>query len=188
MHNYSITNSIIRISIISIIAILSAYFTILINPLLINIPIYIKPLSPFAIFGIAFFLFDKWGLLILCKITNIPNFNGTWKGKAKTTSSKSDEYDVELKITQTFTQILVDGTFNGSQSESFIANIDYSNKSRKKLTYSYLNKPDGTTPKSQTEHYGLITLDLTSKKNIKGNYFTNREPQQTKGTFELKKK
>jgi hypothetical protein len=82
--------------------------------------------------------------------------------------------------------MIVDARFNSSFSESFVANVDSANPSRDKLVYSYLNKPNATSRKTQNEHFGTVELFCTKKGELKGNYFTNRNPQ-TKGEISLKK-
>jgi len=190
MHNYSITNTKIRITAISLLAIGAAYVAFLLNPLISKLPISLQHLSPFAVFGAFFFIFDKlaWKLCSLNKLLGVPNFNGTWKGNGHSTSQKTrnGKFEVIIKVKQTFTQLIVDAKFNSSCSESFVANVDCVNPLRAKLVYSYLNKPDGNAVKTQNEHFGTVELFCTKKNELSGNYFTNREPQ-TKGKLELKK-
>lgn len=190
MHNYSITNTKIRITAVSVIAIVAAYSTFALNPVISLLPEELQPLSPFAVFGALFFIFDKWAwkLCSLNKLLEIPNFSGTWKGNGHSTSQKTNngKFEVIIKVKQTFTQLIVDAKFNSSCSESFVANVDSINPLRAKLVYSYLNKPDGNAVKTQNEHFGTVELFCTKKNELSGNYFTNREPQ-TKGKLELKK-
>jgi hypothetical protein len=189
MHNYSLTNTPVRITAISFIAILSAYITFFLNPFIEILPIVLQPLSPFAVFGVLFLIFDKflWKCFSLNKIMNISDFSGTWEGHCNSNSKKANsDCKVKLKIKQTFTQINVDATFNKSYSESFVANVDNTNPHRSKLIYSYLNKPNGKVPKTQDKHFGSVELCLIDDKNISGDYFTDRQPQ-TRGTLNLKK-
>lgn len=189
MHNYSITNTKIRTTAVALLAIVAAYLTILVNPIIEQLPVVIQPLSPFAVFGVLFLIFNKWLWKVwpLSKLLDIPNFNGTWKGSGHSTfPGREGNYDILIKIKQTFTQLIVDAEFGSSYSESFVANVDNVNPLRAKLVYSYLNKPDGNATKTQNEHLGTVELFCTKKNNLTGNYFTNREPQ-TKGKLELKK-
>lgn len=190
MHNYSITNTKIRITAVSVIAIAAAYLTFLLNPVITLLPISLQPLSPFAAFGVLFFIFDKWvwKLWPLSKLLNIPNFNGTWKGDCQSKSKKANgkKINCTFKIKQTFTQIIIDGSFDSSDSASFAANVDHVNPYRAKLVYSYLNKPKGNAVQTQDKHIGTVELDLKNESELNGNYFTDRLPQ-SKGAFNLKK-
>lgn len=198
MHNYSIMNSKIRITVTSTIAIISAYVAFMLNPYLegigTNIPIstYLLPLYPFAVFGIFYYLFDTvlWKLKPINKLLEIPDVSGTWKGEGQTTynNSKSTKFNIELNIKQTFSRIIIDGKFNQSYSESINANIDCSNPLRRKLVYSYTNKPQAITTKTMQNHVGTVELCLNEKSTeLKGNYFTNRKPL-TSGTLKLSMK
>ncbi len=190
MHNYSITNTNIRITAISVLAIGAAYLAFLLNPFISKIPISIQPLSPFAVFGVFFFIFDRWAwkFFSLNKLLGIPNFNGTWKGDCQSKSKKANgkKIDCTIKIRQTFTQLIVDGSFDTSDSVSFTASVDHVNPYRQKLVYSYLNKPKGNAVPTQDKHIGTVDLDLKNQSELGGSYFTDRHPQ-SKGTFNLKK-
>ena len=136
MHNYSITNTKIRITTVSILAIISAYFTFILNPAIALLPISLQPLSPFAAFGVIFFIFNNWiwKILPLSRLLSIPNFNGTWKGRCCTQyEGRNLTIPVTLKIKQSFTQLIVDAGFGASCSESLVANVDNINPFRAKL-------------------------------------------------------
>ena len=106
MHNYSITNTKIRITVISFIAVVSAYLSFMLNSIISLLPLSLEPLSPFLIFGILFFIFDRcaWKIWPLNSLIKIPNFNGIWKGQCQTTSTNTNKKksDMKIKIKQIF--------------------------------------------------------------------------------------
>ena len=184
-----------RITVISTIAIISAYVALVLNLYLevlsTNIPMtmYLLPLSPFILFGILYYFFDivLWKLKPINKLLEIPDISGAWKGEGQTTynNSKPTKFNVELNIKQTFSRIIIDGKFYQSYSESINASVDCSNPLRRKLVYSYTNKPQATTTKTMQNHIGTVELCLNEKSTkLEGNYFTNRKPL-TSGTLKL---
>ena len=113
----------------------------------------------------------------------IPNFNGVWKGKGKSSFDPKKSFDVILEIKQGLTDISVNATFNQSKSEAFNCYIKRENN-KEKLIYNYSNEPKPT--EELDFHYGTMILEKKEKK-LEGNYFTNREPQ-TKVEFTLERK
>ena len=195
MHEYSLTNSKIRINIIVLITILSVIVSLWLNPIIQNfilqfeltplINLILPTISPFFIFGILFFLFDKylWKWNPIKKFIKIPNLNGTWIGKGESNYERT-KFNVKLIIEQTFCNINISGEFGKSNSNSLIANIDYSDELKNKITYSYRNDPKSIRSKIDS-HVGTVILNLNQNK-MKGSYFTARK-KQTKGDITVEK-
>lgn len=192
MHEYSL-NSQKRLESIVFIAVISAYLALIISPMIdslnqSNVFVgYFISTSPFVIFAIIFYAFDNflWRIKPFSQLLNVPDFNGVWKGEGNSTYNRSQpqKFTVKITINQTFSKIMVDSQFYHSYSESFSAMIDGFNQSRKKLVYSYTNKPEATA-KGIQEHIGTVEVYMKNQNALQGNYFTNRKPL-TSGTFNL---
>ena len=114
----------------------------------------------------------------------IPNFNGVWEGKGKSSYIENKkEFNVTVKIKQNFHDISADAYFERSKSKIISAFIK--NESNE-LIYNYQNDPKKDSGLDQ--HRGTVILEIDKEENkLSGTYFNDREPQ-TKGDLELSKK
>lgn len=153
--------------------------------------------SAFASYGILWSLFDNvlWKRGVFRRFHGIPDLNGEWIGHA--TSSFKDEdgnpysCDMKLRITHTFTKIQCTACFATSESESSCVGISACNAERDscRLEFSYENEAGENAVRVgtwQESHLGFNRIRCEGN-TMKGQYFTNREPQ-TKGTFVLERK
>lgn len=127
-------------------------------------------------------------------LVKVPNLNGTWKGKLRSSYEDDDGRNlrpipVTLFIEQTLTNIHL--TFQtdsmSSRSKSMSATLAFiEDTKRAQLIYTYCN--DGNATKGWNKHCGTVILDIEGNRptELRGNYFTDREPQ-TKGELELTK-
>lgn len=151
--------------------------------------------AAFAWYGVFWYFFDsKLWKLFKC-FHGIPDLSGDWVGRA--TSSFKDEggnpysCDMKLEITHTFTKIQCKACFAASESESSCVGISACNAERDscRLEFSYENEAGENAVRVgawQESHLGFNRIRCEGNM-MKGQYFTNREPQ-TKGTFVLERK
>lgn len=151
--------------------------------------------AAFAWYGVFWYFFDsKLWKLFKC-FHGIPVLSGDWVGRA--TSSFKDEggnpysCDMKLEITHTFTKIQCKACFAASESESSCVGISACNAERDscRLEFSYENEAGENAVRVgtwQESHLGFNRIRCEGNM-MKGQYFTNREPQ-TKGTFVLERK
>lgn len=136
----------------------------------------------FGIF-IIYYLISKIFFKIPFLKNTIPNFNGLWKGKGKS-SFNDAEFDIEMDIKQDLRRISANCYFSKSKSESINVFVE-KNNNKEKLYFNYFNEPKNTEENLDC-HYGTIILEKIDKNTLEGNYFTNRR-DQTKGFFKLEK-
>lgn len=201
MHPYSIdTNE--RTTIIATLAIISCFLTILLDRLLnqvhISIPVYIESPTPLVVFGIIWFLFDKyswkWGGLIKLFIRT-PNLNGTWEGEYQSSYTKPDCPDeftkgkVKMTIEQSWTKIRI-CSINGndvSSSCSKLAGIFVEDNNGIMLKYEFENDSKNFIT-TMHRHTGFTILKFDSALNtLKGDYYTDRD-RLTFGNLKYKRK
>lgn len=205
MHFYSV-NSKIRSSVNFFLIIMSALIFFVFEEvglikLLINIesgsPV-ISELSRFSLFSIActpvliyktlFCIFNKyfWKISFIKRMTGVPDLNGRYKGKLISTFNKK-EIDMELCISQTFTQISFTSIFDNSISNSSLARILRDEESI--ACFDFIYDSDSNDIDVETGHHtGVNTLNFNKKnKKLSGRYFNDRGYQPNKGRIELKK-
>lgn len=157
-------------------------------------------ISAFALASLFFnfinkYLWKYFPFKLLFKIRDISGiYTGTinfeyWDNyNTKQTGSKK----IEKIITQTGNSIVINTTtFNeetkvSSVSESKVEHIDIERDGSVKLIYNYFNR--GNNELQLTPHYGTEILHFKNElKNgiINGEYFTDRQPRQTRGKIEL---
>lgn len=145
----------------------------------ISLPWYICIPSPFAVFGLLWFSFDRylWKFSIFHSIGLIktPNLAGEWYGNLQ---SSHDEYHaahpISLKINQNWTSISLSLHAKVSSSQSEVASIYTNNSTAPVVNYQYLNDPNPKTPKTMHIHRGTTTLRYdTSKNTLEGSYYTD---------------
>jgi hypothetical protein len=133
---------------------------------------------PFTIYGLLYWLFDRWLWKIFAKWINVVNLNGEYEGIFKTSYDNfQNGRKFNLKIEQTFSKILIKFSTNSSTSESLIAYLKISGKDKVELVYNYQNTPKERENPTLTEHKGTTWLifDLSTME-FKGFYYTDKRP------------
>ncbi len=153
-------------------------------------------LSAFALAGGLFTVIDLWlwWLWPIKYLYHLKDFRGRYNGTI--TYERRDERGVlhtgtlkhEKVITQTGSGVVVrsityksDGSIS-SESMSHVESIELERDGSFKLIYSYLN--EGNVKLGFPPHYGTEVLVFTTEsrvKQLKGHYYTNRLPVQTRG-------
>lgn len=173
MHEYSINKN--RNRTLYFLVIFSVFISSFLVKLINHIPWqFVKiPITTSLIFGILFWLFDKFLWKWISKYEGTPDLSGTWTGVLM---SSYDHYEVKypanLVITQHWTKICIKGNFNTTLSKSSIASIK-TDEANTQLFYAYSN--DGDKGSGLDVHNGYTTLYYDSvAQTLKGEYFNNR--------------
>lgn len=116
-----------------------------------------------------------------------PNIAGRWEGHL---IRDGIEHDFVIEIKQTYTTVACSTYSNHSNSNSWCADILYDEQKEKYLlVYLWQGKstrnPAGEE-KPSNYFYGTTILEIDDECNrLMGNYYTDREPDQTKGEINL---
>lgn len=196
MHEY-ISNKSHRKAVIAIIALISLLLNILfahtVN-FLINLLSNIHPyLYPFiillgvgfsSIFGILFFLFDRflWKLIPGIKRQNL---NGSYRCVG-ISSYEQKEWESTVEIKQTWSKILIRLLTESSNSKSFMASINVEDDGEIVLNYGYGNSPNGSN-EDLKKHEGTAEIRF-KRQSIKGKYYNYPNDRPSYGQFTLVKK
>ena len=149
--------------------------------------------SAMAIFGTLYWLLDSylWKIKPFRRFLLIPDLNGVWIVKGKTTHGPDDvigtEWQAELTVIQSWSKITVIQKTDQSTSKSDSASISHSPGEGFILAFHYGNKPNIDEP-GMNNHAGTcrIVFDQPDKK-ASGEYF-NDHNRQTAGSMSLTRK
>jgi len=135
--------------------------------------------SPLATYGMLFWFFDNffWRFPIINKLINIPNLNGTYEGKLKSSYDNfKNTVNFTLTIKQTFNKIVVKLKTGTSESESLSAFLKREGTTAL-LVYNYHNEPTTVEKATLNEHKGTAWLKFDLVKNtFEGRYYTDKRP------------
>lgn len=149
------------------------------------------PFTAVSIFGILFFLFDRfaWRLFGLKTIVGIPDISGCWKLNGQSYDVEQNptfEWLGEIDITQKYERIFIHLRTKTSESHSVSAAIVPEGRAGFRLIYAYRNEPK-PGQKELNSHIGhcelLFSRDLC---NAEGRYF-NSGGRFTHGTIKLER-
>lgn len=146
-------------------------------------------------FGLFLSLIEKylWKTRIL-KLPFLEHFwtpvlEGRWKG---TLIRDELSHDFVLEIQQTFTSITCATYSKNSHSSAFASEILYNeNQKSYQLIYYWNAKTANTQPNTGASNTfdGFTVLDIVldgkQPRELRGSYFTDRQPNQTRGTIKL---
>lgn len=129
-----------------------------------------------AIYAILYIWFDKklWKIKYIKNILGIPNLNGEWTGKAKSSFGDNNEYTMNLKVKQTWSKISFIAIFpdTNSKSESNCASFFIEANGDKKIGFGFVNR---SREVNSQQYDGYNILELDSENEISGRYFNNRD-------------
>jgi len=147
------------------------------------IPWWIDAPSVIGFYSLLYTFFDKrlWKLRILrtIGIVKVPDLNGVWNGYVVSSFDKHAKEDkATIKISQTWTRIIIVLETNHSKSISLIAGIVTEDSSGMILIYEYLNEPKPNAKHTMHVHRGTARATLKSEgKVLEGEYYTGRDRQ-----------
>lgn len=136
--------------------------------------------------------FWKWNIWKIFKIIDFPDLNGMYDGKFISSFKDGDGRNIEgkmtLRIKQTASDIVINGSFNLSESVSTKAFFSFNDlKSKVCLYYFFKNKPNGNVPETMHAHEGSAILCYDEKTGeLKGEYYSGRD-RNNYGDIEVKK-
>lgn len=211
LHGYTIKGA-SRIKIIMLICVISYIIYIVLRYYLndvINIEQfnhgYITiPITFSCIFGLLFMIFDKylWKCYIVNRLLKTPNISGRWKciGESfKKSSSELQEkgviniepqynWEADINIIQTWTNICIILNTKQSGSKSFMAQIEAIDKNYCQLTYAYTNITSAGADTDMRNHEGICRICFTENiTNANGEYFTNPKDRLSYGKMKWTK-
>ena len=129
-----------------------------------------------AIYTILYWWFDKklWKTKYINKVLEIPNLNGEWSGKAKSSFGDNNEYTMNLSIKQTWSKISFIASFpdTNSKSESNCASFFIESNGDKKIGFGFVNR---SREVNAQQYDGYNVLELDSENEMAGRYFNNRD-------------
>ncbi|MBI2593256.1 hypothetical protein HYW44_01260 [Candidatus Daviesbacteria bacterium] len=165
------------------------------TPLQINLEALKKLPEVVTIYTILVFIFTKWlwrAPQLQGWLVPFPDLQGTWEGTLQTTWVNPNSKKIPppipliLVIRQTFDSI--NCTMYTKESTSFSMAASFTEdlgSGAKTLAYNYSNRPDASIRDRSAVHDGaaLLTVVTKPKKELKGEYWTNRK---TTGSIGLK--
>ena len=118
-----------------------------------------------------------------------PVLAGRWEGKF---TRDGEKHDFVIEIKQSFTTVSCVTYSNHSSSAAYAAEILYNDHHKNYQLIYYWQGKTATTQKGTGDSNtfdGFTVLDIIIQEGkvikLKGEYFTNRQPNQTKGTLEV---
>lgn len=143
----------------------------------------IKQFSVLFIFGIIYFLYDRylWKIKIFkFKFSSIPNLSGIWNGQFKS-SWKDTVGNTSLHINQTWTKMQIISYNEKSKSYSKVASLLYDTNKNVELIFEYENEPDSNREKTMNPHKGFSELIYNEELSKLEGYYTS--DQRTRKTY-----
>lgn len=153
--------------------------------------------TPILIFRLIYYLFNNyiWRFKLVAKLLEVPNINGCYKGelismyKDPHSGKVVDPIKMELKVTQTYEEILFISIFPNSPSESRseMGALMSFDRDIAEFIFAYDNKSEETNIENH-HHEGMNRLKFNIVHGeVSGNYFNNRGKNPNKGTMKLNK-
>ncbi len=145
-----------------------------------NWPNWMESPSPFFVYGVLYYLFDKyaWKLDIFRKVGIVwfPNLSGRWTGIQRSSFMKDGEnveVDGAIEVRQSFSSISINAYYSKSDSFSVTANFSKLN-GEIYLYYSYDNDPNTLKQGTMQKHKGTAKIKkLPTTDEIVGFYWNS---------------
>jgi hypothetical protein len=154
-------------------------------------------ITPITIFGVFYFLFNKyiWKWKIVNKFLGVPNVNGKYEGLLQSTYlNESTGIRVEpiqmiLEVNQTFDSIKFTSFFPNtpSSSSSNMGGLISVEDGTAEFVFAYSNKSrDISIENDRHDGMNILRFNLGDG-SVEGEYFNNRGKKPNKGTMDLEK-
>lgn len=147
-----------------------------------------------TIYALLYFIFDckLWKNKHIIKWSGIPDLNGKWVGKLKSSFCNENEITMEMEVEQTWSKIKFVSKFpdTNSKSESDSATIFIESNGDIKVGFAFINR-SREIHSQQYDGYNILEFDSVNE--ISGRYFNNRDNRTegilggNKGTFRIKR-
>jgi len=141
-------------------------------------PKYGFPLTFSLSYATLFFIFDRFIWRWVTGLIHIPDLNGTWEAKGKSsyidpTTQRPFEYSMTVIIKQTFADIEIYTETSDSTSRSSMASIS-TKHAVPIFRYSFDNTPKNLSNAELQRHPGMMELRIHGKNELKGDYFSGK--------------
>jgi hypothetical protein len=136
------------------------------------------PLTASTIFGVLYTLHDQIVWRWLQSWIAVPNLNGKWMATGFSSfkdpiSGEPFEFQMEVKIRQTFSKIEIFTRTGDSTSRSTMASI-CTQHAVPIFRYAFENMPKGLANDELQRHPGLVELGIESNDMMTGHYFSGK--------------
>lgn len=159
----------------------------------IDVPFYIELPSIPTVYGLLFYLFDKYlwkhPIFRTLGIVIADDLNGKWEGTIKSSYDKHQKaLKAEMTIEQTATRIKICGVFDQSKSVSVHENFSRSEIDNKvALFYFFRNEPRYDAVETMAIHEGSAKLIHDEKTDTLTGYYYSGRDRNNHGTIEVKR-
>lgn len=136
-------------------------------------------LSVIIFYEVFYFIFDNF-LWKYCRIVDVPDLSGQWKGTLDSSySDKDDDMRTEVKATmeinQTWQKIEIRLKTDKSNSKTVTAAFFTTNPKKIELSYQYRNDPKPHAVDTMNIHDGTGWVTLSNdRKSFEGRYYNGR--------------
>ena len=157
------------------------------------VPFYIELPSIPTVYGLLFYLFDKffWKYPAFKKLGIVvaDDLNGKWEGTIKSSYDKHQKsVKAEIIIEQTATRIKICGTFDQSKSVSVHENFSRSEIDNKvALFYFFRNEPQYDAVETMAIHEGSAKLIHDEKADTLTGYYYSGRDRNNHGTIDVQR-
>jgi SMODS-associating 2TM, beta-strand rich effector domain len=190
MHSYAVDTkerAWTAVALAAIAVLIAAGVSSLLAKLSITVPWYIGAPTPVGVFGVLFFIFDRWGWLFAARahLSRLPDLRGTWTGVVCRREGNTVDKSVTVYIRQTWQHISIELKSGSSTSRSTMASIDLAGRAHTCITYAYSNVPHPGSDVDMHAHMGTATVELSiDGRTLAGDYYTGRD-RHSVGTIQL---
>lgn len=190
MHSYAVDTkerAWTAVALAAIAVLIAAGVSALLTRLSITVPWYIGAPTPVGVFGVLFFIFDRWGwpLAARAHLSRLPDLRGTWTGVVCRRDGNTVELPVVVYLRQTWQRLSIELGSGNSTSQSTMASLDLAGRSHTCMTYAYSNAPRPGSEVDMHAHMGTATVELSvDGRTLSGDYYTGRD-RHSVGTIEL---
>jgi hypothetical protein len=182
--------------IFAVVAVVLAYLLYkIVEAIHFQMPWWISLPTPMAIYLFLRWLFSnyvwRWDLLRRLGVVKIPYLGGEYHGYLWSSHDGHEErHKCQFTITQTWTKIIIRGSFAQSRSFNGVTGITVEGTDAPRLTYEYWNEPISGSVQTMAPHRGTIWFDIVTTNDelrLDGEYYTGRG-RATSGRIEIVRK
>lgn len=143
-----------------------------------------------GVFGGLFFLFDRyaWRIPAISRMVGIPDLAGTWQvtGKTDGADGVTREWNGDVRIEQTWSQIAISLETDGSRSRSAMASLERDAGHGFRVIYGYTNEPKDTAEELRSHRGTCQVVFSPNLESADATYFNDHQ-RRTCGTMTWKR-
>jgi hypothetical protein len=160
-----------------------------------DVPTFIAPPAGTVVFGVVFWLFDRylWRAGVRGRnISRIPNLRGTWQGeieirKGRGTEQTSETFTCTVQIRQTWREISIQFSTSFTESKSVMASLGPRDGGSLNYEYDVKQRP-GAAPGNDRVNRHFGTAHLSPQNDawtaLEGSFYNDQDYQRW-GPYEL---